>query len=76
MVTTWILFKIEKTLYTSSGSKNCSIEKKLDKVIFDRKHLTRKYILREQAAFKECAKVDVIISPGPIFFYNYFMIFF
>lgn len=45
-------------LYTSSGSQNCLIEKTLDKVNFDRKHLTRKDISREQAAFKECAKVN------------------
>ena len=46
------------TLYASSGSKNCSIEKTLDKVNFDREHLTRNDISREQAAFKECAKVS------------------
>ena len=44
------------TLYTSSGSKNCLIEKTLNKVNFDRENLTRKDISREQAAFKECAK--------------------
>ena len=47
-----------------------------DKVNFDRKHLTRKDISREQAAFKECAKVsmyylakvNVIVSAGPTLF--------
>ena len=50
------------TLYTSSGSKNCLIEKTLDKVNFDREHLARKDISREQAAFKECAKFSTIYS--------------
>ena len=51
-------FKIKMNLYTSSGSQNCLIEKTLDKVNFDREHLARKDISREQAAFKECAKVN------------------
>ena len=47
-----------------------------DKVNFHRKHLTRKDISREQAAFKVCAKVsmyylakvNVIVSAGPTLF--------
>ena len=48
------------TLYTSSGSKNCLIEKTLDKENFDREHLTRNYTSREQAAIKECAKISKV----------------